>query len=137
MATTPGLGRPTVQQTAMRAGTGDGPNVRDAEAATIDVSAEDLFEAAKRCRDARIRGAILAVASLDDRMSLTDAARTWRVDLPTLRDVIRRLDDSGARRPWRSHRPSRCRYGRQLTRLVQSGDADLTDCKEQGAMPCT
>jgi hypothetical protein len=95
MATTPGLGRPTVQQTATRAGTGDGPNVKDAERQRYSISAEDLFEAAKRCRDARIRGAILAVAWLDDRMSLTDAARTWRVDVPTLRDVIRRLEDSG------------------------------------------
>jgi hypothetical protein len=69
--------------------------MRDAERPRIDVSAKDLSEAALRCTDARIRGAILAVASLDDGMSLREAARTWRVDLATLREVIRRLDDSG------------------------------------------
>jgi len=79
----------------MRVGKGDGPIMRDAERPRHDVSAEDLFEAALRCTDARIRGAFLAVASLDDGMSLTDAARTWRVDVATLRDVIRRLEESG------------------------------------------
>jgi len=59
------------------------------------LSVNDLFEAARRCRNARIRGAILAVASLHDGMALTDAGRIWRVDLVTLRDVIRRLDESG------------------------------------------
>jgi hypothetical protein len=79
----------------MRAGKGDGPIMRDAERPRSDVSAEDLSEAALRCTDARIRGAVLAVASLDDGMALTDAARTWRVDLAILRDVIRRLDENG------------------------------------------
>jgi len=57
--------------------------------------ADDLYEAVKRCQNVRIRGAILAVASLHDGMALTDAGRIWRVDLVTLRDVIRRLDESG------------------------------------------
>ncbi len=69
--------------------------MRDAERPPIRVSTKDLSEAARRCTDARIRGAILAVASLDDGMALTDAARTWRTDLATLRDVIRRLDERG------------------------------------------
>jgi hypothetical protein len=79
----------------MRAGEGDGPMMRDGERPRCRVSAEDLFEAALRCENARLRGAILAVASLDEGMALTEAARTWRVDLATLRDVIRRLDESG------------------------------------------
>ncbi len=58
-------------------------------------SAEDLSEAARRCQDARIRGAVLAVASLHEGMALMDAARIWCVDLAILRDVIRRLDEGG------------------------------------------
>lgn len=69
--------------------------MRDAERPRLDVSVEDLSEAALRCTDARIRGAILAVASLDDGIALMDAARIWRDDLATLQDVIRRLDESG------------------------------------------
>jgi len=69
--------------------------MRGADRHRHGVSAEDLYKAALRCTDARIRGAILAVASLDDGMTLTDAARIWCVDLVTLRDVIRRLDESG------------------------------------------
>jgi len=57
--------------------------------------ADDLYEAVKRCQNVRIRGAILAVASLHDGMALTDAARIWYVDLVTLREVIRRLDEGG------------------------------------------
>jgi len=60
-----------------------------------DLSVNELFEAARQCTDAQRRGAILAVASLRDGMALTDAARIWRVELATLRDVIRRLDESG------------------------------------------
>ena len=79
----------------MVSGNGDGSTMRDAERPRHGVSAGDLSDAARRCQDARIRGAILAVASFHDGMALTDAARIWCVDLVTLRDVIRRLDESG------------------------------------------
>lgn len=95
MATTRGLGNPTVLGTKILVGEDDGSMMRDGERPRHRVSAEDLSEAALRCEDARVRGAILAVSSLDDGMALTEAARTWRVDLATLRDVIRRLEAGG------------------------------------------
>jgi hypothetical protein len=79
----------------MHAAKSAGSKMRDAERPRHGISAANLYEAALRCTDARICGAILAVASLDDGMTLTEAARTWRVDLATLRDVIGRLDESG------------------------------------------
>lgn len=71
------------------------PKMRDTERPRHSISAADLYDAARRCTDARIRGAILAIASLNDGKALADAARIWRVDLPTLQDVIRRLDERG------------------------------------------
>jgi hypothetical protein len=56
--------------------------MRDAERSRSDISAKDFSEAALRCTDARIRGAILAVGSLDAGMALTTqrelGASTWR-----------------------------------------------------------
>ena len=95
MASMPGLGHPTASRTTTRAGSDDGSTMCDPERPRNVILAEDLSQAARRCQDARIRGAILAVASLDDGMTLTDAARIWCVDLVILRDVIRRLDESG------------------------------------------
>ena len=95
LETIPGIGRPPARHSTMRAGNDEGSMMRYAEQPRYISLADDLYEAVKRCQNVRIRGAILAVASLHDGMALTDAARIWYVDLVTLREVIRRLDEGG------------------------------------------
>lgn len=58
-------------------------------------AAADLFAAASACPDPRLRGAILALASIYDGVGFAEAARLWNVDPKTLSDVWRRFEDSG------------------------------------------
>lgn len=62
-----------------------------------DVTADDLYRAACACADARLRGAILALASLYEGDALHDAARLWGVDPATLRDLVDSVNEDGLR----------------------------------------
>ncbi len=60
-----------------------------------DVAVGDLSAAAKRCSDARLRGVILALASLHEGVGLRDAARIWRIDPNILQCARQRFEESG------------------------------------------
>lgn len=55
----------------------------------------DLSAAARACADARLRGVILALASLHEGLGLRDAARIWGVDPTILGQARQRFEESG------------------------------------------
>ena len=59
-------------------------------AATADLSA-----AARTSTDARLRGVLLALASLYRNVGFADAARIWRVDPATLHRALQRFEEAG------------------------------------------
>jgi hypothetical protein len=60
-----------------------------------DITANDLYAAASGCTDARLRGVILALASLCEGVGFPDVVRIWKADPATLRDILQRLNERG------------------------------------------
>jgi hypothetical protein len=60
-----------------------------------DVAAADLSAAARVCADARLRGVLLALASLYEGVGFVDAARLWRVEPATLQRALQRFEEAG------------------------------------------
>lgn len=69
--------------------------MEQAESPRNDVAAAALYAAARTCSDARLRGAILALASMREGLTLMEAAQIWRVDPAALLDVERRFNVGG------------------------------------------
>lgn len=62
---------------------------------TRDAAVAALYRAANRCEDAKLRGAMLALASVYEGVGFFEAIRVWGVDPPTLREVQRRFEAGG------------------------------------------
>jgi hypothetical protein len=60
-----------------------------------NVAAADLSAAARACADARLRGVLLALASLYEGVGFSDAARLWRVEPATLQRALQRFEEAG------------------------------------------
>jgi hypothetical protein len=60
-----------------------------------DFTAEDLYDAACACPDARLRGAVLALASLYEGDAPPDVARIWALDPASLSALVRRFNEDG------------------------------------------
>lgn len=57
--------------------------------------ADALYDAARACPDAALRGVLLALATHQEGVALAKAARIWGVDPATLRHALRRVEEDG------------------------------------------